>query len=330
MPNFDSGKNPVPTSTPYNPGDYGLPVWRDEDHLPPQETAEAKQEPPMEVPAPVSTKPSAPGAIERAVEWQLEKAADNRHGYSQADRWGPDYDCSSFVIMAWDQAGVPVKQAGATYTGNMYDAFVRCGFRDVTTFCNLDNGAGMQYGDVLLNHQHHSATYIGDGQLVHARSSEDNTLQGDQSGNEIRVQPYYNGSWDCVLRYTGADAGSIPKAAKRPILKKGMIGEDVKELQEKLVRLGYDTGGTDGKYGNKTFIAVAKLQEANKVTPVDGEAGQVTMAVIENLLADLPLVPDRTADVHNTLAALAAYIQTENFLKEFTNYMERSAKNECT
>jgi len=309
---------------PYNPADYGLPVWRDEDHLPPKETETAEQEPQTDAPAPVSAEPAAPGAIQRSVEWQLEKAADNRHGYSQADRWGPDYDCSSFVITAWEQAGVPVKQAGATYTGNMYEAFIRCGFEDVTAVCDLTTGAGLKYGDALLNHQRHTATYIGNGQLVHARSSEGNSLQGDQSGNEIRVQPYYNGPWDRVLRYTGANAGSIPAPEKRPILKKGMIGEDVRELQDMLVKLGYDTGGTDGKYGSKTFIAVAKLQEENHITPVDGEAGPVTMAVIDSLLEELPAVAESTPALHDTLAALAAYLQTEEFQQAFNDYIERS------
>lgn len=314
---------------PYNPANYGLPLWRDEDHQP-QETVEAKQKPQTDAHAPVSTEPTAPGVIERAVEWMLAIAGDNGHGYSQADRWGPDYDCSSFVITAWEQAGVPVKQAGATYTGNIYDAFVRCGFEDVTAVCDLTTGAGMQYGDVLLNHQRHTATYIGNGQLVHARSSEGNSLQGDQSGNEIRVQPYYNGPWDCVLRYTGADAGSIPAPKKRPILKKGMSGEDVKELQEKLVKLGYDTGGTDGEYGTKTFIAVAKLQEENHITPVDGEAGPVTMAVIDSLLEELPAVHEPAAGTAEILAALAAYLQTEEFMQGFNNYIERSKENERT
>ncbi len=300
---------------PYNPKDYGLPVWRDEDHQPPQ-----AEEAPSE-----TMENDAPDAIRRAVEWMLKIAADNQHGYSQADRWGPDYDCSSFVITAWELAGVPVKTAGATYTGNMYDVFVRCGFQDVTGSVDLATGAGMQAGDVLLNHQRHTATYIGNGQLVHARSSEGNSLQGDQSGSEIRVQPYYNGPWDCVLRYTGADAGSIPAAPRRSILKKGMTGEDVRELQQKLVKLGYDTGGTDGQYGTKTFVAVAKLQEANKITPVDGEAGPVTMALIDSLLDELPAVQDPAPEIRDTLAALAAYLQTEEFLQAFTNFIERSA-----
>lgn len=303
--------------TPYNPEEYGLPVWRDEDHLPPQ----------AEDPTSEAGDPDAPGAIRRAMEWQLEIAADNRHGYSQADRWGPDYDCSSFVITAWEQAGVPIKTAGATYTGNMYDVFTRCGFQDVTGSVDLATGAGMQPGDVLLNHARHTATYIGNGQLVHARSSEGNSVQGDQSGNEIRVQPYYNGPWDCVLRYTGANAGSIPAAPKRSILKKGMTGEDVRELQQKLVKLGYDTGGTDGQYGTKTFVAVAKFQEAHNITPVDGEAGPVTMAVIDSMLDELPAVQNPAPEIRDTLAALAAYLQTPEFLEGFAQYLERGESN---
>lgn len=47
---------------------------------------------------------------EKAVTWAIEIANDPAHGYDQDNRWGPDYDCSSLVISAWQQAGVPVKQ----------------------------------------------------------------------------------------------------------------------------------------------------------------------------------------------------------------------------
>ena len=53
---------------------------------------------------------------EKAVTWAIEIANDPAHGYDQDNRWGPDYDCSSLVISAWQQAGVPVKTKGATYT----------------------------------------------------------------------------------------------------------------------------------------------------------------------------------------------------------------------
>lgn len=131
-------------------------------------------------------------------------AADNSHGYSQANRWGPDYDYSSAVITAWQQAGVPVKDKGATYTGNMRSAFLACGFKIVTQSINLATGEGLRRGDVLLNDLSHTAMYIGGGRIVHARSSEGNSIPGDQSGNEIRTQAYYNSTtdpWLCVLRW---------------------------------------------------------------------------------------------------------------------------------
>lgn len=267
--------------------------------------------------------------ISTAMSWAIDIAEDNSHGYSQANRWGPDYDCSSFAIEAYQQAGLKLKEHGANYTGDMYAAFRSCGFEDVTRSVDLNTGAGLKYGDVLHSHnagKQHAALYAGNGLLVHARSSEGNSTPGDQSGNEIRVQPYY-GPWDHVLRYTAEVPVQEPDVpiARRKILKKGMSGEDVRELQEKLVKLGYNTGGVEGEYGTKTFFAVAKLQGEHQLTPVDGEAGPVTMAVIDSLLEELPKVHEPAPDIRNTIAALAAYLQTDEFLQAFGNYIERSA-----
>ena len=48
------------------------------------------------------------GKIETATQWMIDLANDDSHGYDQDSRWGPDYDCSSSVISAWQYAGVPV------------------------------------------------------------------------------------------------------------------------------------------------------------------------------------------------------------------------------
>lgn len=142
---------------------------------------------------------------EKAVQWAEKIAADDSHGYDQGARWGPDYDCSSSVIEAYERAGVPVKAHGASYTGNMRQAFLSCGFADVTQRVNLATGAGLQRGDVLLNEIHHTALYIGGGQLVNAGGNEFGGVTGgqtgDQTGREIRVIGYYNFPWDYVLRY---------------------------------------------------------------------------------------------------------------------------------
>lgn len=148
--------------------------------------------------------------IEKAVTWALQIAQDPAHGYDQTRRWGPDYDCSSLMISAWQQAGVPVKDAGASYTGNMAHVFLRCGFEDVTAEINLSTGAGLQRGDVLLNVRHHTAMSIGGGQIVHASINENGRAaggkSGDQTGREICVRSYYKYSkgWDKVLRYVGS------------------------------------------------------------------------------------------------------------------------------
>ena len=148
--------------------------------------------------------------IKNAVEWAVAIANDNSHGYSQDNRWGPDYDCSSLLISAWQQAGVPVKDKGASYTGNMYDAFIACGFQDVTNSVDMASGSGIIYGDVLLNHVNHTAMSIGNGRMVQASSNRGNPQTGDQDGTEIWTCGYYNYPWNCVLRYPGGSTPPTP------------------------------------------------------------------------------------------------------------------------
>ena len=143
--------------------------------------------------------------VENYTQQAINIANDNRHGYSQYKRWGnPDYDCSSLIITVVQNSGISVKTNGATYTGNMYNAFIRCGFKDVTHTVNLTTGQGLKRGDVLLNIVNHTEIYIGGGKNVGARASETNTIHGvggDQTGKEISVDNYYDYPWNYVLRY---------------------------------------------------------------------------------------------------------------------------------
>ena len=215
--------------------------------------------------------------VEKATEWMINLANDDSHGYSQANRWGPDYDCSSAIITAWQQAGVPVKVNGATYTGNMRAAFLIAGFKDVTPSVNLETGSGLIRGDVLLNYTSHTAMYIGDGKIVHARSSEGNNIPGDQNGQEIRIQPYFNFPWDCVLRYpeTADDNGKETGLAvdgqcgpmtwealakQMPLVKRGSVGWAVAALQAMLNFLGSDLD-IDGDCGKLTENEIKAFQE---------------------------------------------------------------------
>jgi hypothetical protein len=149
---------------------------------------------------------------ERATKQMESWAQDSSHGYDQDYRWGEkgDFDCSSAVIQAWQNAGVPVKAKGATYTGDMKAVFLSCGFKDVTSKVNRSTGSGLLRGDVLLNETHHVAMYCGNGKEVEASINEKGTAHGgqpgDQTGKEFLIRSYRNYPWDCVLRYSESSA----------------------------------------------------------------------------------------------------------------------------
>lgn len=225
--------------------------------------------------------------IESAVNWAIATANDNSHGYSQADRWGPDYDCSSFVITAYQQAGVPVKDKGATYTGNMRIPFIACGFVDVTNRVGLKTGYGIEAGDVLLNYSAHTCIAIGDGKVANCRTAEGHPQSGDQSGNEIRIQPYWNYPWNCVLRLKQSTAEQQQEAEKEPetvvvnhdlklpVVKLYSKGDAVALRQAALNLRGFNCGEIDGDFGPKTQAALNQFQKWAGIA-VDGICGKET------------------------------------------------------
>lgn len=147
---------------------------------------------------------------EKAVQFMLDIASDDSHGYDQSARWGPDYDCSSLVISAYKTAGVPLS---STYTGNMRSDFLNNGFA-IPVNVNMATGAGLIPGDVLLNERNHTAMYVGDGMIVHASGNEwggaTGGMTGDQTGKEICKTGYFNFPWDYVLRYVKKEVDPEP------------------------------------------------------------------------------------------------------------------------
>lgn len=158
--------------------------------------------------------------IESAVTWMINIANDDTHGYDQDNRWGPDYDCSSFVISGYEQAGVQLKENGASYTGDLKQACLKVGFKEVAW---ENDPSKLLRGDIILNEVHHVCCFIGDGKIVQASANEfghaTGGQTGDQTGTEIYVRDYYvySSGWDCVLRL--GKGGNNPPTGNKVKLK---------------------------------------------------------------------------------------------------------------
>lgn len=70
------------------------------------------------------------------------------------------------------------------------------------------------------------------------------------------------------------------------ILKEGSVSSAVKDLQNRLIALGYMSGKADGKFGQNTSLALIAFQKRNKLT-ADGVAGTVTLAALNSTTAKL-------------------------------------------
>ena len=139
------------------------------------------------------------------MQWALEIAADDSHGYSQINRNGnPDYDCSSLVYYSLYNTGWPIASicSYAFATGSMDSVLTQLGFQKIT-FSNGDYSS-LVAGDILLR-EGHTEIYIGNGQTVGAHCDEVGGITGaqggDQTGQEISVGGF--GSWSVAYRAPG-------------------------------------------------------------------------------------------------------------------------------
>lgn len=176
--------------------------------------------------------------IMKAVQFMIDTANDSTHGYDQANRNGPDYDCSSLVATALNVGGFNVSPY--SWTGNLETQLRACGF--------VDCKAPWMPGDIHLNTQHHVCMSISTTQIAQASINEKGTVTGgktgDQTGKEIWIRGYYEYSygWNAHLRYTGQGTeektdASMDTIAREVIAGKWGNGESRKKL---LAEAGYD------------------------------------------------------------------------------------------
>lgn len=137
--------------------------------------------------------------IEKAVAWEEQIAADDRHGYSQVHRNSPDYDCSSFVGTALANAGFPISIYSTTR--NLGEQLENAGF--------VKCGKPWKRGDIHLAPGHHVTMSVDANRIVHASQSENGGIDGqtgDQTGTEICVRSYYDLPYENTVHYRYAGA----------------------------------------------------------------------------------------------------------------------------
>lgn len=126
----------------------------------------------------------------RFVSNMLRLVNDNRHGYSQANRWGPDYDCSSSIIASLRGAGFNTGAASTTH--NMSAELTKHGWRRLPY-------RNPKKGDILLNDATHVEMSLGNGKNAGFHSSHGHPEPGDQAHEAyVGRDP---GHWAAILRY---------------------------------------------------------------------------------------------------------------------------------
>lgn len=250
--------------------------------------------------------------INDAVEFAVNIANDNNHGYSQRIRSlyeiddPKSFDCSSLACTAYYYAflknGLTTQarylKEHCSYTGNMLN-MCNCGFEIAAR--NQTAHSQMQKGDLELNVTHHVAMAIDRDNIVHARSSEGTTDTKDNSGNEIRTQPWYlySHGWTHRLRFTGngidftALTTDTNKTAVKPTtptggkymfepktVKAGDKNTSVLLLQEILKSRGFKGKNKkdldlDWEAGDNTIYALKQYQKSRGLD-ADGVCGSVT------------------------------------------------------
>lgn len=132
-----------------------------------------------------------------------------------------------------------------------------------------------------------SAELDGDWYIIEARG----VMYGVVCTKLYSRKPNFWGLMEKYYDYSGTIV-TIPEPEKPKfgsrILRNGDEGDDVKELQTNLIRLGYDCGkwGADGDFGDATEMAVRAFQRDHDLV-VDGEFGPKSLSAMERALAEL-------------------------------------------
>ena len=147
----------------------------------------------------------------------VETAEDDSHGYSQRVRFGPSYDCTSFVCTALMEGGFALESY--VCTGGLLTELPKLGF---TVYRSRETEAVR--GDILIRLGKHAEICMGDGGCVAAHQDYDGR-SGDSTGREIQYRkagelygcPFCRyRQYDYIIRYEGPAPLELPLHVPEP------------------------------------------------------------------------------------------------------------------
>lgn len=105
------------------------------------------------------------------------------------------------------------------------------------------------------------------------------------NGKSYAKHGYHEKMAEAYLKHSGKKPGVITHVSK--VLRKGVKGEAVRNLQADLQSLGFVfKQGVDGRFGSETYMHVAAFQRENGLN-VDGVAGRKTLKLLKEKVQQL-------------------------------------------
>ena len=185
------------------------------------------------------------------------------------------YDCRGFTYWILKQVGVSISSIGATTQYNTASDWVKRGnIREMPDLvcCVFKQKDGKMS---------HTGLHIGGGVIIHCSTVVKYGKTSDSGWTHYAIP---------VGLYSDeelAAAEIVPDPVSYDTIKRGYKGEQVKQLQNDLISLGYTLPrhGADGSFGVETETAVKAFQHDSGLIE-DGIVGPLTSAALEKALAD--------------------------------------------
>ena len=198
------------------------------------------------------------------------------------------FDCRGFTYWLLQQVGITISGGGCTSQWN-----TKANWSEQGTIDRMPTDRTCCVFVQKNGKMEHTGMYLGDGTTVECSKGVQYTEPMSRKWTHYAIP---------VGLYEGGETPMPDPGETRPTLRKGAKGDIVKDMQNRLMQLGYALPkfGADGDYGSETIAAVKAFQAANGLQ-ADGVTGPMTWKKLldasgERYMVTIPDVPKAAAE----------------------------------